>query len=416
MTPRGANWCILLCLAAVFGLQIGEGAVLKKNSLRSAPSNSILLDKDEEAIKAKDRITLIKEKIVTTGEKGSDSIAQKELDRYKSSLSEEDRQILDIGNAILRRVYSGLGDMTQTQEEIDAEEKEAARNPQYMDIMVAMAPLFTDCKNTRRKATEDSSGVPYPTSCFDGTHQTRHEHLQRLMQSASSQFDEVLNNKRWRIFDPDKILKAFLAPEWFFRAQKDAFTQDEMAEIVESLKRLSVTPAYDGWLISPGTIYWGIQDSSQGNKVVVFNCAPIVFGGKLLSFHCKNGQDDHLSFNEVWGESNKVSTAAARDGRQYCGKLDNKVFKVSGYQWGMDICLDHNINPVCFSKSLPPGQKLDVLMIEAAAMHFHPLKAKLSQGGLVLRCDGATGATADKDFVYIHVPRKMCTYLYLCSH
>jgi len=157
-----------------------------------------------------------------------------------------------------------------------------------------------------------------------------------------------------------------------------------MLTIVEGVKKLS-REQYQGWLLAPGTIYWGVQ---QGDKWVIFNCAPIVRNGNMLSFHCKKYQDDHLSGIELWGQSDQGDVS--RDEQSFCRQLNNPIFEVGNLLVGMDICLDHTCKPVGLSESMASYKGLDILLLVAAAMHFHFDKASIVDNGLVLRCDGAS--------------------------
>jgi hypothetical protein len=162
-----------------------------------------------------------------------------------------------------------------------------------------------------------------------------------------------------------------------------------MLDIVSALKVLSLS--HPELLLAPGTIFWGILDHAEW---LIFNCAPILYGGVLLTFHCKSGEDDHLSYDEVWAASDSKSESAKSE-RASCRKLDKKLFQVGTLRVGVDICLDHTTNPVCFSNAVPAGETIDVLVLLAASMHFHPDKSRLTRGGMVIRCDGAQ-ATPDQ--------------------
>lgn len=261
----------------------------------------------------------------------------------------------EAGNAVLREVY----------QELQSEEEDESRTTNFKQIQIAIAPVYTDCKNKKVSHL-------YPSDCFNGDAKSRVSHLKGLIFAAMSKFRSGVPG----------LLSAFFGPEWYFRRQTSPFSKQEMTEIVDDLKELSA--ANPTLLLAPGTIFWGIQD---GKEWLIFNCAPILFGGRLLTFHCKSGEDDHLSYDEVWAANDK--SEPAKNERASCRKLDKKLFWVGDLSVGVDICLDHTSNPVCFSKAVPAGQTIDVLLLLAASMHFHPDKSKITRGGMVIRCDGA---------------------------
>jgi len=277
------------------------------------------------------------------------------LAKIETSREEDEAEV---GNEILREVY-------QT---IQAEEDEADDTRRfYTTLQVGIAPEFVDCKNK-----ETNKDPAFPSSCFEGSSDTRLKQLDSLVSATVGKFRKSPGS-----------LNVFSAPEWFFRKQSEAFSKDEMAAIIAQLKRMS--KSYPGLLLAPGSIFWGVQD--KNGKWIIFNCAPVLMNGRVVTFHCKSGEDDHLSYDEVWGPSQ--NTPLANNERASTRKLDKKIFEVGNLRMGMDICLDHTSNPVCFSNALPGSETLDVLLLEAASMHFHPDKSKISPGGVVIRCDGA---------------------------
>ncbi|CAN5739945.1 hypothetical protein BH23ACT12_BH23ACT12_19660 [soil metagenome] len=123
-----------------------------------------------------------------------------------------------------------------------------------------------------------------------------------------SEAGRILDNNK----DPKGTLRLFIAPEWYFRPSKRsaiAYQLKDMKLIVKTIVDLS--HQLPTTLILPGTVYWGQKERGETR---VFNCAPAVFNGKLLSLHHKLDNADTFSSRkeEVWG-------------LRSAGKLDRKL-------------------------------------------------------------------------------------------
>ncbi len=235
--------------------------------------------------------------------------------------------------------------------------------------------------------------------------------------------------------DPPDTLAIFMAPEWYFRPKTYAYTREEMLETVQDLIEKSAVGSLRNMLIIPGTIFWGEVISKGGirsPKVMrVYNCAPVIKGGRILSLvHKLNEADIVDKKREVWGiqsleQAAQLSHQVLADLGQTEGGIDVQgFFEIGDLRFAIDICKDHSdkrLKQIIKSSidaeadfpddwtNLLDAAKLQILnAYNAKYRDIHLLTTcgnmerndgvVAKTGGYVLRCDGNASNEQDNRF------------------
>ncbi|MCB9284637.1 MAG: hypothetical protein H6563_11225 [Lewinellaceae bacterium] len=167
--------------------------------------------------------------------------------------------------------------------------------------------------------------------------------------------------------DDPKVLRLFVAPEWFFRRKDRPYYLKEATTMLDELLKESLSPPLNSWMIVPGTILWG---DKTGEKWTIYNVAPVVCDGKLLSLVHKDQEGSDIpegeNGNYNWGiydvpippRSADNSPEALEERKKKVHDMSVRVIKelgkplgdtdTQGYfscrniQFGLCICADQN--------------------------------------------------------------------------
>lgn len=232
---------------------------------------------------------------------------------------------------------------------------------------------------------------------------------------------------------PSNTIRLFVAPEWYFRRKDRPYTLQEVTTMLQLL--LEKSRSLKSWLIAPGTVFWGEQ---AGDNWTVYNMAPVVFEGSLLSvihkqYEADISNDPEQKRTQTWGipESNGLPATVRASNKviQALGKspsdsLSSGFFSCKNLRFALDICRDHAGNERRLKKtiesianekiserkiSLSSTSAIDknteeqvCLDYNAAFVHIHillscgaePLKKSnvAGRGGFLIQCDGSAGS------------------------
>lgn len=158
-------------------------------------------------------------------------------------------------------------------------------------------------------------------------------------------------------------IRLFVAPEWFFRRMDSPYSLSETTKMLTSLIKQSSSPPLSSWIIAPGTVLWG---KKNGEKWTVYNMAPVVFNGQLLSvvhkrdegFDIPDGQRNTYQWGiydlnnsptvitpEIYAKRNKkcmeISNEVIGALPKKWKNVDNQgLFSCKGISFALNICAD----------------------------------------------------------------------------
>ncbi|WP_437721830.1 hypothetical protein [Sorangium sp. So ce861] len=266
--------------------------------------------------------------------------------------------------------------------------------------------------------------------------------------------DVIILAKRCNEIDVSQgTLKIFMAPEFYFRGSKGAYSVESLSLIMEEMRKLTKNPAYKDWLFVFGTSLGFLEDGfdSLGHHKEVFNVAMIQKGGKDKS---ENGSSlivykeyvSHIDFirnsyhltcscgrlvqipwdltvarlgligSTTGGMSVLRPTQGSRDvmtrreetgggGREasQSGLGGQGYFVIDGITFGLEVCLDHARARL---RSSPPlGEYYaQIHLIPSAGMTIQKDSVVCTTNGLIFNVDGG-GAGA-----HAHLLKNTGTY------
>lgn len=210
-----------------------------------------------------------------------------------------------------------------------------------------------------------------------------------------------------KINNDPQCLKVFMAPEFFFRGKKGAYSMESASKLVEKLRETVNHPEYKNWLFVFGTImafsqikdkfspyqfgnlegynYSFIQkgDSSEKNSFIVMkeHRSPSDYS----SFYDKSDNSIKL-LNDNTNYMDSCDRKSQRNEIKKFNYDSNAVFDVDGVRFGVEICVDHSYNRL--QSNIPDSKPIDVQLIPSCGMSIKRLSDNLSKSGLCFICDG----------------------------
>jgi hypothetical protein len=210
----------------------------------------------------------------------------------------------------------------------------------------------------------------------------------------------------------------FMVPEFFFRNGNDPYTKNEFYSLIDYWKVMS--RKYPNWLFVPGSVWWGDRVTAEGRQaMVVHNSVCVVNNGTLVHAYLKqlpsrldgllgaeSGQfwdGDGTGALEPDNFTDRIRRLTAESMKRRVGpnllkayndlrvrmrnsRLDSSLFTYGGLQFGIEVCLDHNLE--FLKKELENRRNLDVHMVVACGMRRYPQNVMARNGGVFLRIDG----------------------------
>jgi hypothetical protein len=186
--------------------------------------------------------------------------------------------------------------------------------------------------------------------------------------------------------------RLFLAPEWYFRPAKGAYTRNDMSQIVNALLTASIDAKK--FLIIPGSIYWG---EKVGKTTMIYNTTPVVWNGTLLAVITKQNEADidaerKADGSETWGighQNGKTQDQITSELRQLFGGSTlptTGLFKWSpNIEVAVEICRDHNSGRLVDSVG---NTQTDLHIVISNSTRPTPSKTISKIGGYAMQCEG----------------------------
>lgn len=205
---------------------------------------------------------------------------------------------------------------------------------------------------------------------------------------------------------PGTTLKVLLAPEFFFRGPKGAYSMDEVQQIVTLLQDQSAEDTFADWVFGFGTILGvaeGVGSCPPGKEV--YNFTLIQRGGPANRGHL----GARVVMKELKSQIDFIATSVDADtlvdaqvtyptpgasgpgGEQLQVNYDGAgIFALADITWAVEICLDH-LNAVhrrLKSPQLPGASQVQVQLVPAGGMSIQESSIIAAQGGFVFCVDG----------------------------
>jgi hypothetical protein len=227
----------------------------------------------------------------------------------------------------------------------------------------------------------------------------------QLMKAAVEQAASLVNRD-------DRVLKVFVAPEFFFRGPQGAYDMKHVGDVIGLLQRYARADIYKHWLFVWGTIIGRAQKPDGTweiyNVAVVQKGAQGADGANVVMKEFKSGIDfisaaprwaagvgPYLQVPRVNGIHSEIAEHMPRlaDGRRreeravpYGGEA---LLLVDDIQIGLEICLDHACKRLRNHQMRPDERVVQLQIIPSAGMEIQPDAVVAAAGGLVFNCDGS---------------------------
>lgn len=205
----------------------------------------------------------------------------------------------------------------------------------------------------------------------------------------------------------DKILKVFMAPEFFFRGRRGAYTMDEVQHALAELQALAAEGQWDNWLIVFGTLLgeWdetGDEDTKRGINFALIQEGGVAAAGsngaRIVMKELKSNIDFITGVANpggiLWGEIEHMDPGPSGPGRE-AQRLNYDgagLFDACGISWAADICLDHLEGRLLNSPQLPGSRQVQVQLVPSAGASIEPDNIIAQDGGYAFNVDGLNGS------------------------
>jgi len=199
----------------------------------------------------------------------------------------------------------------------------------------------------------------------------------------------------------EQILHLFVAPEWYFRRGNRPYSQSDMINLVGLIGDL-INPGEDDelhddeykpcrkWLLVPGSIFWGIQLPSTGDRWHVFNSVPIFWKGRFFTYMKRNEADIASSkkrdASQVWGMYGDDHFGYAR----LSESSRDAIYSIGTITFGLEVCRDHMGGRLLRHWGKQPDEQIDVHILTAADVVPSLWRKTVRDGGVFVYCDGAS--------------------------
>lgn len=211
-----------------------------------------------------------------------------------------------------------------------------------------------------------------------------------------------------------EVLPVFLAPEFFFKWHSGE--PYERPAFLNSLEYLaSLSSAFPTVLWAPGTVWWkepyipqkeGPQEPRD--HAIVHNSALVFHNGRLLCSWQKERLSDIDGLRrgpEVWDRWDDHSRRILDDTQSpFFSVIDSHGRQLS---CGIEVCLDHrSLQPqrgehpdfgilrTRYCSQYENGAGVDLHILTAAGIPLQPENIVSRRGGVIVRCDGGSGASS----------------------
>jgi hypothetical protein len=203
-----------------------------------------------------------------------------------------------------------------------------------------------------------------------------------------------------KICSGENCLKIFMAPEFYFRGERGAYSIEDSVKISETLRQMVNKPEYKDWLFVFGTTV----AYSEGEKIFHKQ-----FCGYNFSFIQKGNMDEKGSYvvqKKIRSDIDFISNSDIPESftmqnidydRNFASDTVKKnysggsIIDVNGLRIGVDICADNKINRVNKELKDEKIMRIDLHLVTSCGLaHLKPSKY-LSNMGVLFAVDGIYG-------------------------
>lgn len=239
-----------------------------------------------------------------------------------------------------------------------------------------------------RDGKEHYFGLPNPKNDIDA----RCILMRRAMETAAAQIVDAS--------PPEKTLKVFMAPEFFFRGATGAYQLEWAYYAVEQLQKLAAEPQWQDWLFVFGTILGTWEEEGALDKAINFAliqeggaAAKGDLGAKIVTKELKSHIDfiskSKVDGNIILGEIEHMDPGPSGPGKeaQYVNYDGAGIFKACGITWAADICKDHLEGRLIKSPQLPGTSEIQVQLVPSGGASIQASTTIAEEGGFVFNVD-----------------------------
>jgi hypothetical protein len=242
--------------------------------------------------------------------------------------------------------------------------------------------------------------------------------LQSAITSAHTKYHDI--NKALALDEDRKILKIFMAPEFYFRGPYGAYrTLDSYTKILDKMRGHIGTDLYDDWLFVHGTAIVETEetDNPKSPGVEPGNFAMVQKGGRrtseLKDFYVQKEFPSHIDFKHPglddvhWynrdmasariagkdvhalgpdgGRKDPVSKPLGVKDKQVSEMVGGTIFTMDGITFGLEVCRDHFLGRLAHGSG---GRKVMVQLIPSCGMDITLASIACVDQGIVFNVDG----------------------------
>jgi len=196
-----------------------------------------------------------------------------------------------------------------------------------------------------------------------------------------------------------KTLKIFVAPEFYFRGPKGAYSLEQYDEVLSKLQAFSNSPDFADWLFVFGsTIAASNVDQPQKeayNIVIVQKGNAGESGCRIIMKEHKSAKDFLVNpANDEGLDDRQVNhiTPAKTSGvgreRQKHNYGGEGIFEIDGICYGVEICYDHMMQRLRKSAVARGEARVQVQIVPSAGANLEEKSVITVKDGLAFNCDG----------------------------
>ncbi|MES2937844.1 MAG: hypothetical protein V4864_09180 [Pseudomonadota bacterium] len=214
--------------------------------------------------------------------------------------------------------------------------------------------------------------------------QARCQLMLRAMEAAAASLPQASPPE-----PPGTTLKVFMAPEFFFRGTAGAYQLDDVRLAITTLQQMAGGAQWNDWMFVFGTVAGTLAANETSNFCLVQQGGVASPGDSGAGMVMKELQSNIVAIASA-AHPGGVLVGAVSPGRpnQQVGYDGAGIFQLCGITWGLDICLDGNMQRVLRSPRVPGSSVVQVQLVPSCGTDADAGSVACEAGGLVFHCDG----------------------------
>lgn len=180
---------------------------------------------------------------------------------------------------------------------------------------------------------------------------------------------------------PERVLKVFMAPEYFFCGADRPYRTDDVQRAIAMLQALAAGGEWGDWVFSFGTIVGTSTSTLNGAPGELYNFALIQEGGAAGA-----GPAGARVVARPINRKDPAACGATFDG--------TGIFSMRGLTWLADICQDAASSLPVRARQMPGEPQIQIQLFPSAGASIPPDGIFAAPDGFVFHVDGAGRGTA----------------------